>query len=94
MIARMTAYAQSPKLGPEDVRPRHVRAYVKHRLDTASPGGGRAQQLPRPQADNTSPLDDYQHFGELGMDGPTGLLTVDLRDGAGASLWSKTLQPQ
>lgn len=47
-----------------------------------------------PPVDNTSPLDGYQHFGELNIDGASGTLNVDLRDGRGHALWSKTLQPQ
>jgi alkaline phosphatase D len=30
----------------------------------------------------------------VNVDGASGNLTVDLRDATGASLWSKTLQPQ
>jgi alkaline phosphatase D len=47
-----------------------------------------------PPRANTSPLEGFQHFGEVNVDGGTGALTVDLRDGQGASLWSKTLVPQ
>ena len=47
-----------------------------------------------PPAANTSPADGFQHFGEVNIDGRSGALTVDLRDATGASLWSKTLQPQ
>jgi alkaline phosphatase D len=45
-------------------------------------------------AANTSPAGGFQHFGEVNVDGASGNLTVDLRDATGASLWSKTLQPQ
>ncbi|HEY2057986.1 alkaline phosphatase D family protein [Amycolatopsis sp. NBC_01480] len=47
-----------------------------------------------PVTQNSSPAQGFQHFGELNVDGASGELTVDLRDGTGASLWSKTLQPQ
>jgi alkaline phosphatase D len=47
-----------------------------------------------PPVANTSPADGFQHFGEVNVDGSSGNLTVDLRDATGASLWSKTLQPQ
>jgi alkaline phosphatase D len=47
-----------------------------------------------PPAANTSPAGGFQHFGEVNVDGASGNLTVDLRDATGASLWSKTLQPQ
>ena len=48
-----------------------------------------------PPAANTSPAGGgFQHFGEVNVDGASGNLTVDLRDATGASLRSKTLQPQ
>ena len=43
---------------------------------------------------NTAPIDGFQHFGELNIDGGSGDLTVDLRDATGVSLWSKKLHPQ
>ncbi|XVS65810.1 alkaline phosphatase D family protein [Actinosynnema sp. CA-299493] len=46
-----------------------------------------------PPAANTSPLDGFQHFGEVEVS-RDGELTVWLRDIKGASLWSKTLQPE
>ncbi|MFL6127276.1 alkaline phosphatase D family protein, partial [Actinophytocola sp.] len=47
-----------------------------------------------PPAANASPLAGFQHFGEVNVDGGSGVLTVDLRTGQGVSLWSKTLVPQ
>ncbi|MGA6164251.1 alkaline phosphatase D family protein [Amycolatopsis magusensis] len=47
-----------------------------------------------PPVANSSPLDGFQHFGEVNVDGASGELTVDLRDAAGTSLWSKTLRPE
>ncbi|NIJ13284.1 alkaline phosphatase D [Saccharomonospora amisosensis] len=47
-----------------------------------------------PPKPNTSPMDGYQHFGEVNVNATTGELTVDLRDGTGAALWSKTLRPR
>lgn len=47
-----------------------------------------------PPVANTAPIDGYQHFGELNIDGGSGELTVDLRDATGASLWSRTLRPE
>ncbi|SDD52596.1 alkaline phosphatase D [Actinokineospora iranica] len=41
----------------------------------------------------SGPLVGSQHFGEVQVDGLSGDLTVYLRDGSGASLWSKTLRP-
>jgi alkaline phosphatase D len=46
-----------------------------------------------PPVANTSPLDGFQHFGEVSIDGHSRELTVHLRDMAGASLWSTTLRP-
>ncbi|OLT47114.1 alkaline phosphatase [Saccharomonospora sp. CUA-673] len=47
-----------------------------------------------PEEANLSPMEGFQHFGEVNVDAASGALTVDLRDGTGASLWSKTLQPE
>ncbi|MGW0890273.1 alkaline phosphatase D family protein [Saccharopolyspora sp. NPDC002578] len=47
-----------------------------------------------PAATGGSPLDGFQHFGEVNIDGGSGRLTVDLRDSSGASLWSTALDPQ
>jgi alkaline phosphatase D len=47
-----------------------------------------------PPAPNTSPLDGFQHFGEVEIDGRTRELTVHLRDGRGTALWSATLTPR
>jgi alkaline phosphatase D len=40
-----------------------------------------------------SPLDGFQHFGEVTIDGESAALTVQLRDQTGQSLWSTTLTP-
>ncbi|MGW3959422.1 alkaline phosphatase D family protein [Amycolatopsis sp. NPDC005003] len=55
--------------------------------------GPQAVFVHAPPSANTSPIDGFQHFGELNVDGASGDLTVDLRDATGASLWSKTLHP-
>ena len=47
-----------------------------------------------PPAANTSPLDGYQFFGEVGIDAQSREFTVHLRDIRGKSLWSKTLSAQ
>lgn len=47
-----------------------------------------------PPAANSSPLDNFQHFGEIEVAGHSKELTVHLRDGRGASLWTKTLTRQ
>ncbi|MBN7551718.1 alkaline phosphatase, partial [Mycobacteroides abscessus subsp. abscessus] len=38
-----------------------------------------------------SPLDGYQHFGQIDIDGDSGDLTVTLCDAAGAALYTRTL---
>lgn len=45
-----------------------------------------------PPVANTSPLDGFQHFGEIRIDGRSRDLTVKLRDIDGAVLWSRTLR--
>ena len=47
-----------------------------------------------PAAQGGSPLDGFQHFGEVNVAADTGRLTVDLRDAAGTSLWSTALDPR
>ncbi|WP_280335059.1 alkaline phosphatase D family protein [Nocardia wallacei] len=46
-----------------------------------------------PPTQNSSPLDGYQHFGEVFIDGASRELTVDLRNAAGASLFTQRLAP-
>ncbi|AMT72407.1 alkaline phosphatase D family protein [Mycobacteroides immunogenum] len=41
--------------------------------------------------DKQSPLDGYQHFGQIDIDGGSGDLTVTLCDAAGAALYTRTL---
>ncbi|HSA50858.1 MAG TPA: alkaline phosphatase D family protein [Yinghuangia sp.] len=55
--------------------------------------GPRAEFVHAPPRANTSPLEGFQHFGEVEIDGPSGEMTVRLRDGASAVLWSTTLRP-
>ncbi|MBB4929777.1 alkaline phosphatase D [Lipingzhangella halophila] len=47
-----------------------------------------------PPEANTSPLDGFQHFGEVEIDRRSKELTVHLRDANGDSLWSRTLTPE
>lgn len=57
--------------------------------------GPRAEfvHAPGPDAANTPPSDpSFQHFGEVRIDAD-GRFTVDLLDGRGTSLWSRTLEP-
>ncbi|MBK1786427.1 alkaline phosphatase D family protein [Prauserella cavernicola] len=72
--------------------PLHAGAFGPNTLDPTF--GPKAEFVHAPPVANTSPMDGFQHFGEVNIDGASGDLTVDLRDGAGASLWSKTLHPE
>ena len=47
-----------------------------------------------PPVANTSPLDGFQHFGEIEIDRMSKELTVFLRDANGDSLWTRTLTPE
>ena len=44
-----------------------------------------------PPEQNASPLDSFQHFGEVLIDGDSRELTVNLCDGTGAVLFTKVL---
>ncbi|WP_026423120.1 alkaline phosphatase D family protein [Actinokineospora inagensis] len=71
--------------------PLHAGAFGPNALDSTF--GPEAVFVHAPPAANTSPMGGYQHFGEVEVDGRSGALTVNLRDGKGTSLWSKILQP-
>lgn len=49
---------------------------------------------PAKDKQNSSPLDDFQHFGEVDIDGGSKDLTVRLFTTRGKELWSKTLRAQ
>jgi alkaline phosphatase D len=72
--------------------PLHAGAFGPNTLDPTF--GPEAVFVHVPPVANTSPMTGFQHFGELNIDGPSGALTVDLRDGKGVSLWSTTLLPE
>jgi alkaline phosphatase D len=72
--------------------PLNAGAFGPNRLDPTF--GPEAVFVHAPPSANTAPIDGFQHFGELNIDGASGDLTVDLRDATGASLWSKKLHPQ
>ncbi|WP_236793666.1 alkaline phosphatase [Amycolatopsis sp. GM8] len=72
--------------------PLHAGAFGPNTLDPTF--GPEAVFVHAPPVANASPMEGFQHFGELNVDGPGGELTVDLRDGKGVSLWSKTLRPE
>ncbi|WP_339505049.1 alkaline phosphatase D family protein [Pseudomonas sp. RL_105y_Pfl2_101] len=46
-----------------------------------------------PLAQNTSPFAGYQFFGEVNIDGPSGEMSVVLRDLEGVAVFEKKLQP-
>ena len=43
---------------------------------------------------NADPTQDFQHFGEVDIDGDSREMTVRLLTTRGTELWSTTLQPQ
>ncbi len=55
--------------------------------------GPEAEYRSDPPRSNASPAEGAQFFGEVGIDGASGELTVTLRDVGGAAVWSTTLQP-
>ncbi|WP_199442370.1 alkaline phosphatase D family protein [Umezawaea beigongshangensis] len=72
--------------------PLHAGGFGPNALDPTF--GPEAVFVHAPPAANSSPLDGFQHFGEVEVNGRSGELTVSLRDATGSSLWSTTLQPQ
>ncbi|BBG03640.1 MULTISPECIES: alkaline phosphatase D family protein [Pseudonocardia] len=71
--------------------PLHAGAFGPNELDPTF--GPRAEFVRGPARDGASPLEGFQHFGELDVAGDGSSLTVHLRDQTGASLWSRTLHP-
>ncbi len=71
--------------------PLHAGAFGPNTLDPTF--GPEAVFVHAPPRANLSPLEGFQHFGEIDVDGRSGELTVHLRDGVGTALWSKTLRP-
>ncbi|MBB4676308.1 alkaline phosphatase D family protein [Crossiella cryophila] len=72
--------------------PLHAGAFGPNKLDPTF--GPRAVFVNAPPAPNTSPMAGFQHFGQVKIDGPSGRLTVHLRDQDARSLWSTTLEPE
>ena len=68
--------------------PLHSGAFGPNTLDPTF--GPEAVFVHAPPAANTTPLDGFQHFGEV--EASRDELTVWLRDATGASLWTKTLR--
>lgn len=72
--------------------PLHAGAFGPNDMDsTFGPEVVYVHAPPKDQQ-NSSPLDDYQHFGEVDIDGESRALTVRLFTSRGKQLWSTTLQ--
>ena len=69
--------------------PANAGAFGPNQLDATF--GPRAAFVHAPPRANTSPLEGFQHFGEVDIDGESGAMTVRLRDLDGAVLWSTVL---
>jgi alkaline phosphatase D len=69
--------------------PANAGAFGPNRLDATF--GPQAVFVHGPPAPNTSPLDGFQHFGEVDIDAESRAMTVRLRDLDGAVLWSTVL---
>ncbi|MBF6190183.1 alkaline phosphatase D family protein [Nocardia sp. CDC186] len=71
--------------------PLNAGAFGPNQLDGTF--GPEAVYVHAPPVQNSSPLDAFQHFGEVRIDGRSRELTVDLCDAAGSVLFSKSLAP-
>ncbi|WP_433871769.1 alkaline phosphatase D family protein [Saccharopolyspora sp. CA-218241] len=69
--------------------PLHAGAFGPNDLDPTF--GPERVFVSAPTRQGASPLEGFQHFGEVTIDGRTRALRVDLRDSTGRSLWSKEL---
>ena len=72
--------------------PLHAGAFGPSKLDPTF--GPEQVFVSAPTRQGASPLEGFQHFGEVNIDAGTGALRVDLRDTKGTSLWTRTLDPQ
>ncbi|RCV54399.1 alkaline phosphatase D family protein [Marinitenerispora sediminis] len=71
--------------------PLHAGAFGPNQLDPTF--GPEAVFVNAPPRANTSPLEGFQHFGEVEIDPESKRFTVDLRDIDGRSLWRTSLTP-
>jgi alkaline phosphatase D len=55
--------------------------------------GPRAEFVSAPPHPNASPAEGFQFFGQVSIDGASGVMTVRLRDSGGRVLWSTELAP-
>ena len=72
--------------------PLNAGAFGPNRLDPTF--GPEAVFVAAPPAPNTTPLDGFQWFGHVQIDGPSGSMTVSLRDIDGRVVHSVELQPE
>ncbi|SFS94024.1 alkaline phosphatase D family protein [Saccharopolyspora flava] len=72
--------------------PLHAGAFGPNDMDPTF--GPEVAFVSAPTRQGASPLEGFQHFGEVTIDGDTEQLTVDLRNQQGIYLWTKTLDPQ
>ena len=70
--------------------PLHAGAFGPNELDPTF--GPRAEFVRGPSRQGASPLEGFQHFGELDVAPDGSTLDVHLRDHDGGSLWSTTLR--
>ena len=72
--------------------PLHAGAFPESPLDGTF--GAKYEFVHAPTEKNVSPAEGFQHFGEVAIAKDTKVLTVDLRDAAGESLYQKSLHPE
>jgi alkaline phosphatase D len=70
--------------------PLHAGGFTSHRLDATF--GPVVEFVHAPLKPNASPLEGFQHFGEVEVAPGGETMRVSLRDRAGAELWSTTLE--
>lgn len=72
--------------------PLHAGAFPQSPLDTTF--GAQYEFVHAPTEKNVSPAEGFQHFGEVTIAKDTSVLTVNLRDATGTSLYEKALLPE
>ena len=71
--------------------PLHAGAFPESPLDSTF--GAEYEFVHAPTESNVSPAEGFQHFGEVTIDGRTKVLSVDLVDASGKTLYRKDLEP-
>jgi alkaline phosphatase D len=72
--------------------PANAGAFGPNALDATF--GPKTAFMHAPPAANTSPMDGFQHFGQVDIDAHSRAMTVSLRDLDNVELWSTTLTPE